>query len=101
MVGMSELLSDQELTEALTHLPRWQRDGDSLTATAQLPTFVLAIAAVNRIAEIAESVDHHPDIDIRWRKLVFHLSTHSAGGLTAKDTSLAAEIDGVLDSYTE
>ncbi|MBN6034546.1 4a-hydroxytetrahydrobiopterin dehydratase [Amycolatopsis sp. 195334CR] len=94
---MAELLSDQELAEALTHLPRWTRAGDTLEATAALPTFPAAIAVVNRVAEIAESVDHHPDIDIRWRKLTFRLSTHSEGGLTAKDTALAAQIDEVLD----
>lgn len=94
---MAELLSDQELAEALTHLPRWTRAGNALEATASLPSFPAAIAVVNRVAEIAESVDHHPDIDIRWRKLTFRLSTHSDGGLTAKDTALAAQIDEVLD----
>ncbi|GAB2780422.1 4a-hydroxytetrahydrobiopterin dehydratase [Amycolatopsis magusensis] len=94
---MAELLSDQELSEALSHLPRWSRAGDALEATAALPSFPAAIAVVNRVAEIAESVDHHPDIDIRWRTLTFRLWTHSAGGLTAKDTSLAAQIDSVLD----
>ncbi|AXB45082.1 4a-hydroxytetrahydrobiopterin dehydratase [Amycolatopsis albispora] len=94
---MAELLSDQQLSEALSHLPRWQRSGEAIEATAELPSFPAAIAVVNRVAEIAESVGHHPDIDIRWRKLTFRLSTHSAGGLTEKDTALAAQIDEVLD----
>ncbi|GEL18549.1 hypothetical protein PA7_23860 [Pseudonocardia asaccharolytica DSM 44247 = NBRC 16224] len=51
---------------------------------------------VDRVAEIAEQADHHPDIDIRWRTLTFRLSTHSAGGLTEKDLALAARISEQL-----
>jgi 4a-hydroxytetrahydrobiopterin dehydratase len=54
---------------------------------------------VNRVAEIAENDNHHPDIDIRWRTLTFRCSTHSSGGITALDVSLAEEIDGVLDVF--
>jgi 4a-hydroxytetrahydrobiopterin dehydratase len=53
---------------------------------------------VNRVAEIAENDDHHPDIDIRWRTLTFRVSTHSKGGVTALDISLASEIDGVVEA---
>jgi 4a-hydroxytetrahydrobiopterin dehydratase len=94
---MAELLTDDQLTEALSHLPDWRQDGVTLIRTVELGSFVQAIQVVNRIAEIAETEDHHPDIDIRWRTLTFHLSTHSAGGLTAKDVSLATEIDSVVD----
>jgi 4a-hydroxytetrahydrobiopterin dehydratase len=48
------------------------------------------------VAEIAESLNHHPDIDIRWRTLTFRVSTHSKGGLTGKDVSLAGQIDEVI-----
>lgn len=95
---MAELLTDDQLSEALSHLPEWHQDKATLVRSAELASFVQAIQVVNRVAEIAENDDHHPDIDIRWRTLVFHLSTHSAGGLTAKDVALAAEIDAVLDS---
>jgi 4a-hydroxytetrahydrobiopterin dehydratase len=95
---MAKLLSDDEIAEALTRLPHWKREGDALERTAELGTFPQAIQVVNRVAEIAESVNHHPDIDIRWRTVVFRLSTHSAGGLTAQDVSLAGEIDGVVDA---
>ena len=50
------------------------------------------------MAEIAENDNHHPDIDIRWRTLTFRCTTHSAGGVTASDVSLAEEIDGVIDA---
>jgi len=55
-----------------------------------------AIAAVSRIAAIAEELDHHPDIDIRWRTVTLVVSTHSAGGVTAADVELARRIDEVL-----
>ncbi|WP_020670471.1 4a-hydroxytetrahydrobiopterin dehydratase [Amycolatopsis nigrescens] len=95
---MADLLSDQEISDALENLSGWRREGDALERTAELADFPTAIAAVNRIAEIAESLDHHPDIDIRWRTLTFRLSTHSDGGITAKDTSLAGQIDETISS---
>ena len=95
---MAELLTSDELTSALGNLPAWRQDGNAIVRTAELASFPQAIQVVNRVAEIAENDDHHPDIDIRWRTLTFVLSTHSEGGLTAKDTALAAEIDGVIDA---
>jgi 4a-hydroxytetrahydrobiopterin dehydratase len=93
---MTGLLTDAQIGEALERLPEWRRDGDTIERKAELDNFPRAIAVVNRVAEIAESVNHHPDIDIRWRTLTFRLSTHSDGGLTAKDTSLAGQIDEVI-----
>jgi 4a-hydroxytetrahydrobiopterin dehydratase len=98
MEHMAELLTDEEIADALTKLPHWKRAGDALERTAELPSFPHAIQVVNRVAEIAESVSHHPDIDIRWRNVTFRLSTHSAGGLTEKDVSLAEQIDGRIDA---
>jgi 4a-hydroxytetrahydrobiopterin dehydratase len=95
---MAELLTDDQLNEALSHLTDWRQDGVTLVREVKLASFPQAIQVVNRIAEIAENDDHHPDIDIRWRTLVFHLSTHSAGGLTSKDVTLATEIDSVIDA---
>lgn len=98
---MSELLTDEQVSAALAGLTGWDRDGDSIVRTAELPSFPAAIAAVDRIAEIAESRDHHPDIDIRWRTLTLRCSTHSAGGLTGKDVDLAREINAVLAAPSE
>ncbi|HKS44706.1 MAG TPA: 4a-hydroxytetrahydrobiopterin dehydratase [Amycolatopsis sp.] len=95
---MAELLTDEEISDALNKLPYWRRDGDALTRTAELAGFPQAMEAVNRVAELAESVNHHPDIDIRWRTVTFRLSTHSAGGITAKDVSLAEQIDETIDA---
>jgi 4a-hydroxytetrahydrobiopterin dehydratase len=89
---MAELLDDAAVTEALGALPGWARDGDALVLTAKLPSFPAAIGVVDRVAEQAEAMDHHPDIDIRWRNLTFRCSTHSAGGITELDTTLAGSI---------
>ncbi|WP_300010291.1 4a-hydroxytetrahydrobiopterin dehydratase [Pseudonocardia sp.] len=89
---MAELLDDAAITRALADLPGWERDGDAIVRSAKLPSFPVAIEVVDRVAVIAEDRDHHPDIDIRWRTLTFRCSTHSAGGLTDLDLSLAAAI---------
>ncbi|MDH6578518.1 4a-hydroxytetrahydrobiopterin dehydratase [Kitasatospora sp. MAP5-34] len=89
-------LTEDEITAGLAALPDWARVGDSLTRTAETASFPTAIRVVDAIAEKAEQLDHHPDIDIRWRTLRFVLSTHSAGGLTSLDLTLAAHIDEAL-----
>jgi 4a-hydroxytetrahydrobiopterin dehydratase len=98
---MPELLSDEEVGKALGRLREWRREEGALVREVELASFPHAIQVVNRVAEIAENDNHHPDIDIRWRTLTFRCSTHSEGGITANDTSLAEEIDGVLDALRE
>jgi 4a-hydroxytetrahydrobiopterin dehydratase len=97
---MPELLSDEDLGKAIGRLPDWTREGSALVRTVELESFPQAIQVVNRVAEIAENDNHHPDIDIRWRTVTFRCSTHSAGGITAYDVTLAEEIDGVVDAIT-
>jgi len=89
---MSQRLPDDQIDRGLTALPGWQRAGDVITGNYTMPTFPVAIALVERVAELAEAADHHPDIDIRWRRVTFTLTTHDAGGLTAMDLELAAGI---------
>ncbi|MFG1791687.1 4a-hydroxytetrahydrobiopterin dehydratase [Nocardia sp. NPDC049149] len=88
------LLTESELAEALTGLPDWTSDGDVLTRTVQATSFLTGIELVREVAAAAEAANHHPDIDIRWRKVTFALSTHDSGGLTALDVDLARQIDG-------
>ena len=95
---MAELMTDDQVTEALRTLPSWSAQDQSLMRIVELKSFTQAIQVVNRVAEIAENDDHHPDIDIRWRTLTFRVSTHSKGGVTALDISLASEIDGVIEA---
>ena len=90
-------LEQQEIDAALAgDLKQWTQDGDSLVRTVEAPSFLEGIDVVRRVAEVAEEANHHPDIDIRWRTLTFRLSTHSEGGITAKDLELAAQIDGLV-----
>jgi 4a-hydroxytetrahydrobiopterin dehydratase len=95
---MPELLNDEELGKALGGLRDWVRREGALVRTVELESFPQAIQVVNRVAEVAENDNHHPDIDIRWRTLTFRCSTHSANGITALDVSLAGEINGVINA---
>jgi 4a-hydroxytetrahydrobiopterin dehydratase len=89
-------LSPDELAAALQDLPHWTGDGDGIHRTVELPSFRDAVAAIVAIADVAEEMDHHPDVDLRWRTLHLHLSTHSVGGVTALDLQLARRIDALL-----
>ncbi len=89
-------LTDDQITTRLATLPGWERDGDEIVKTFELPTFPDAIAFVTRLADQAEGANHHPDIDIRWRTVRIALTTHDAGGLTDLDFDLATEIEACL-----
>ena len=89
-------LSDDEIARRLAHAPGWSREGDEIVRVAELPTFLAAIDAVRRVADLAEAANHHPDIDIRYRKVRFALTTHDDGGISEKDFDLASGIDGAL-----
>jgi 4a-hydroxytetrahydrobiopterin dehydratase len=95
---MPSKLSDIEIQRALGARSGWQRRGDALSRTFEFPTFPEAIAFVGRVADVAERLQHHPDIDIRYTKITCSLWTHTAGGITAKDFKLAEAIDGVSSS---
>ena len=90
---MTELLSDIAIQRELGSLPGWSRRGDVLTRTYQFRNFAQSMEFVNRVAGLAESANHHPDIDIRYSKVTLTLSTHDAGGITANDVGLARAID--------
>ena len=79
-------------------LPAWEVTDKTLERDVTAETFLAGIAWVLQIADAAEALDHHPDIDIRWRTLHLVLSTHSAGGLTQRDVELAKRIDAILAS---
>jgi 4a-hydroxytetrahydrobiopterin dehydratase len=86
-------LNETAIVERLKALPQWAREGDAIRKTFTFGKFVDGIRFVDRVAVAADAMDHHPDIDIRYTKITTTLSTHSAGGLTAKDFDLAAKID--------
>lgn len=76
----------------------WRRDGDVLVKEVRLASFRAVLAYVQSVGELAESMDHHPDIDIRWRTVVLRVTTHSAGGLTERDLALASGVDALGDA---
>lgn len=86
-------LSDIEIQRELGSLPGWARRGDALVKTFTFPTFADGIAFVGRVAKIADAMDHHPDIDIRYTKVTCMLSTHEPKGITRLDVALAEKID--------
>ncbi len=85
-------LSDAEITQRLAGLPGWERDGNQIRRTFEFDDFKSSMTFVNRVAELAEAADHHPDIDIRYSKVTLTLSTHDAGGLTGRDFDLAGQV---------
>lgn len=90
---MTRLLTPEDLDHQLADLPDWQVQDGQLVRTVTAPSFPAGIRLVVEVADEAESMDHHPDIDVRWRDVTFRLSTHSAGGLTQLDVELAHRID--------
>lgn len=87
------LLNDGEIQEKLKDLEGWTREGDEIVKHYEFDGFLDAIAFVQKVAERAESADHHPDIDIRYSKVKLALSTHSEGGITNKDIQGAKSFD--------
>ncbi len=94
-MGRTPLLPEAEVAAALAALPGWSRAGDEIEKTFELATFAAAIAFVVRVGFLAEAADHHPDLDVRWRRVRVALTTHDSGGITALDTDLAQQIEGV------
>jgi 4a-hydroxytetrahydrobiopterin dehydratase len=89
------LLSDPEIDSRLAG-GEWRREGHAIVREWKLEDFAAAIAFVNRVAEIAEAVGHHPDILLHaWNKVRLELSTHSESGLTQADFDMAARIDAL------
>jgi 4a-hydroxytetrahydrobiopterin dehydratase len=90
------LLTQEELDTALGgDLSGWEQQGETITRTVEAASFPAGIDLVRRVADAAEEAQHHPDIDIRYNKLTFSLSTHSEGGLTKNDLQMAATIDNL------
>lgn len=87
-------LSDDEAKQRLSRLAEWRREGDWIIRDFKFENFKRAMEFVNRVADEAEAMDHHPDILIHgWNKLRISVMTHDQGGLTEKDFKLAEQID--------
>lgn len=91
---MADLLTDDQIQIALSgDLSDWRHEGTTIVRSIQADTFADGIRLVAVVGALADEMNHHPDIDIRWTTITFRLSTHSEGGLTQHDLDLAAAID--------
>lgn len=93
---MPRLLSDDEIAEVVEdRLSDWSYEDDSLVRSIEAPSFPAGVDWVDAVAVVAEELNHHPDIDIRYTTITFRLSTHSAGGVTENDVALAERINAL------
>jgi len=90
------LLNEDEIQRSIAKFGGWMRQGTVIRKEFEFSDFIHAMEFVNSVSTIAERANHHPDIDIRWNKVTLALSTHSAGGITEKDISLARDIESTL-----
>jgi 4a-hydroxytetrahydrobiopterin dehydratase len=92
---MIEKLDETGILQALARLPQWRREGAEIVRDVKFKTYLDGAAFVGHVANIAEQMNHHPDIHLGWRKVTLRLSTHSKGGLTAMDFDLAQKIEAL------
>ena len=89
-------LSPDAVTAALDARPLWSGGADGIERTIELPSFRAAVEAISVVADVAEQLDHHPDMDLRWTRVRIAVVTHSAGGLTELDLELARRVDALF-----
>jgi 4a-hydroxytetrahydrobiopterin dehydratase len=93
MTSSKQTLTGDELAALIRELLAWAVEDGQLVRTWTFADFVQAMAFVNRIAQLAEEANHHPDIDIRYNRVKLALVSHDAGGITARDADMARRID--------
>jgi len=87
------ILKEDELAAAAAAIDGWEADGKLLKRRWEFSNFAEALAFVNRVGELAEAADHHPDITFGWGYCEIALTTHDRGGVTDVDVALAKQID--------
>jgi len=92
---MAAVLSEAEIAEALASLPGWSRGDNAIVAHYSFRDFNDALVFVNSVAQAAEQMNHHPDIDIRYNKVKMLLTSHDSGGVTRRDTRMAKMISEI------
>lgn len=88
------VLSDIEIQRELATLPGWARKGDTITRTFTFDGFPAAVEFIRALVAPAEAMSHHPDVDLRYNRVIVTLSTHDSGGITGNDIALARQISG-------
>lgn len=86
-------LQTAEIERRLGTLPGWEFKDNAIRKLYRFKEFMDGIRFLNRVAEMAEAADHHPDVQINYTRITFSCSTHSEGGVTDKDLRLAAQIE--------
>jgi 4a-hydroxytetrahydrobiopterin dehydratase len=89
-------LTEVEIEAVLAEQPEWRLESGALVRDWTFQDFVEAMAFVNRVAELAEEANHHPDIDIRYNKVRLALVSHDAGGITKRDSGMVARVGRIL-----
>ncbi|MBI4415735.1 MAG: 4a-hydroxytetrahydrobiopterin dehydratase [Euryarchaeota archaeon] len=89
------LLTEEEITAHMAEIPKWTWKGNYIERTWKFKDFRQALAFINKVGELAEEMNHHPDIYNSWATVRFRLTTHDRGGLTALDFELAKKIDAL------
>lgn len=88
-----ERLSEPDIERRLAEHDAWSLSGGAIQRTFSFASFADAVAFVGRVADLAEALQHHPDILIRYSRVTLTLTTHDAGGLTERDFAFARQID--------
>jgi 4a-hydroxytetrahydrobiopterin dehydratase len=88
-------LGQSEIEAKLAELSGWEQSGEAIVKRFKRGDFVGSVEFVASLVEPAESINHHPDLEISWDTVTVRISTHSEGGLTANDFELAAKIDAL------
>lgn len=96
LVNLQMYMRLDEITQKMKEIEGWSLHTDYINKEFEFETFIRAINFVNRVAEVAEKNQHHPDIIINYKKVQLSLSTHDEGGLSEKDFIVAKEIDSLL-----
>ncbi len=91
-----DTLNQEQIEAALAELSDWGFEGEAFTRTFRFADFSHAVEFVEHLAEVAEDHQHHPDIDIRYNKVTLHVTSHDAGGVTARDVALAEAVEHLL-----
>jgi len=86
------VLDQDTIREALKNLPDWRQQGQAIRRDYEFKDFAKAMIFVNQLAELAETANHHPDIDIRYNKVTLVLTSHDSGGVTQRDIKMAKQI---------
>ncbi|HVB79319.1 MAG TPA: 4a-hydroxytetrahydrobiopterin dehydratase [Candidatus Binataceae bacterium] len=92
-------LEKAEIERRLTALPGWEFKDNAISKLYRFKEFMDGIRFLDRVAEMAEAADHHPDVKINYVRVTFTCSTHDQGGVTEKDLKLAGQIEEAFKAY--